>query len=246
MKKSALVLALAGVAAAQSSGVIGVFYPGAEGQTLLGSIISSDATKTTLAVACPTNAGSDNDCAMADVTVTVGPSTFHAEESFESTSVILDCQVTGTTAATCSETYVGPVGLLETDVSFLTAVSATFDTSITTTATTTTLAASEIIFIPVTLTTGLGDSSDNTAAASGSSGSAPTAASGSSGSAPTAQSTGSGGGSGTSSSGSSTTTSSTAVSTDQSSGSAPNKGDSWMLACAAAGTGLMGMLILFL
>ncbi len=41
MKKTGLALALAGVVAAQSSSVVNVFLPGADSQTLLGSIIKS-------------------------------------------------------------------------------------------------------------------------------------------------------------------------------------------------------------
>jgi hypothetical protein len=41
MKKAGLVLALAGIVAAQSSSVVNVFLPGADSQTLLGSIIKS-------------------------------------------------------------------------------------------------------------------------------------------------------------------------------------------------------------
>lgn len=41
MKKSAVVLAIAGVAAAQSPSVVTVFFPGADSQALLGSVITS-------------------------------------------------------------------------------------------------------------------------------------------------------------------------------------------------------------
>lgn len=41
MKTTGLALTLAGVAAAQSQSVISVFFPGADSQTLLGSVIKS-------------------------------------------------------------------------------------------------------------------------------------------------------------------------------------------------------------
>ncbi|KAJ9501350.1 hypothetical protein H2202_003144 [Exophiala xenobiotica] len=240
MKKAGLVLALAGVVAAQSSSVVNIFLPGADSQTLLGSIIKSDSSKTTMAIACPTDADSV-DCGFAGpITVTVGPSTFHAQESFESTSVVLDCKMTGTTAAMCAETFVGPAGLLATDISSLTASDASFDTSLTTTATTTTLASTDMAYIPITLTDSLGDDTTlSTTAASGASGSASTASgTGSSATQTTGSSSTTSGSSGTSSSGRASPSSDT--------NSGANRGDSRMLGCAAVGAGLVGLTIMLL
>lgn len=188
-----------------------------------------------MAVAC---AGTDDDaCGFTEaVTVTVGPSTFHAEEAFESTSVVLNCEVTGTTEAVCEETYVGPAALLATDLDSLTASDATINTAITTTAVTTTLSASEIVYIAVTLTSDLGNASSNTASESGSTASGSTAsATGSTTSSAT----------GSSDTGASSTTSSGSNS-GSSSGNAASRADSRWFAGAAAGTGLIGLMILLL
>ncbi|KAL6248376.1 hypothetical protein RBB50_004631 [Rhinocladiella similis] len=237
MKTTGLALTLAGVAAAQSQSVISVFFPGADSQTLLGSVIKSDSSKTTMAVACPSDAGS-TDCGIdGPITVTVGPSTFHAEESFESTSVVLDCTVSGTTAAACAETFVGPAGLIATDAPSLTNTEASFDTSITSTATSTTLGPTDMSYIPITLTDSLGDDS----------GLLTTASTGASGSSSTASST-----AGSSSSSSSATSSSSGTS-GTSSGSASPTGDSSngasgggfrMLTWSAMGAGLVGLTIM--
>lgn len=118
-----------------------------------------------MAVTCPSDADSGECGFVEPVTVTVGPSTFHAEESFETTSGVLDCTVTGTTAATCEETYIGPAGLIGTDIDSITASDATLNTQMTTAAVTTTLSPSEIAFIPVTITAFAGSDSGAGAAA---------------------------------------------------------------------------------
>ncbi|EXJ84769.1 hypothetical protein A1O3_05441 [Capronia epimyces CBS 606.96] len=233
MKKSMLALALAGIVAAQSS-VVSVFFPDSDEQALVGSIIHSDASKTTLAVSCPS--GEDqNSCGFADsITVTVGPSTFRAQESFESLTVELDCVITGTTAATCKETFVGPADLIDSDADGTSLVpasetAAAANTQITTTAITTTLASSDIAYIPVTITTGSG------ASGSGASSSASASAS-------AASATGSS--TATSTSGSSTSSGSATPSSNSNSGA--GKTDARLLALGATGAGFIGLIIALL
>ncbi|KIX04451.1 uncharacterized protein Z518_05319 [Rhinocladiella mackenziei CBS 650.93] len=229
----ALTLTLAGIVSAQSS-VVNIFFPGADQQTLVGSIIASDSSKTTMAVACPSDADTF-DCGLIEpITVTVGSSTFHAEESFETISVTLDCAVTGTTAATCEETYVGPAGLIETDIDSLTATDATINTQVTTTATTTTLSQTEIAFIPVTISAG---AVSNASAGTGATGSASTTAATGSSETQSADSA-----SGTSSSSSS----SGSATPPTESGNGAAKSGFRVLASTAAGAGLIGLTIALL
>ncbi|KIW21040.1 hypothetical protein PV08_01619 [Exophiala spinifera] len=263
MKTTGLALTLAGVAAAQSS-VVSIFFPAADPQTLLGSVIKSDSSKTTMAIACPTDADV-NDCGLdGPLTVTVGPSTFHVQETYESTSVIIDCKVSGTTAANCAETYVGPYGLIATETA-----TGSFDSSITSTVTSTTLGPTDITFMAITLTDSLGDDSgssttDSSGASSSSAAASATDASGasSSASASSAESSAessaatSAASSATSSSASSSATSgSSGTSGSSSSGSATptgssnngaSGGDSRMLALSAMGAGLVGCAMLLL
>ena len=195
-----------------------------------------------MVVACPSTA-SDTDCGLYEpVTVTVGPKTFHVSiaEPTDDVTVVLDCAIDGTTAATCAQTYVGPEDFLETDISVLTASDATSNTAITTSITSTVLAQSEISFIGVTLV----DSIDASAAAT----------TGASGTASTASSTGSASGSGTrTGSGSSTvsqtgssTASGTASSTASGTGNGAGRTDSRALTFSVLGAALLGLTALVL
>ena len=47
MKNPMLVATLASVVVAQSSGVVDVFFPGADGQTFIGSVITSVSSRST-------------------------------------------------------------------------------------------------------------------------------------------------------------------------------------------------------
>lgn len=197
------------------------------------NVFAQDASVTTMKLSCPD--GEDSvACGFAEpVTVTAGPSTFHAEEAFESISVVLDCQVTGTTEATCVETYVGPAGLIE-DMD-----SATDDpytnTDITTTTVTTVLSPSDMAWIPVTITAGGGSNSTTTH----SSGSAHTShASTTSGSSSTT------GGRQTSGTGSATANPTQSLAT--ASPNSANKADYRVLGWTAMGAGLMGLTIFWL
>lgn len=187
-----------------------------------------------MVVACPSSA-SDTDCGLFEpVTVTVGPQTFHVSiaETFDDITVVLDCAVDGTTAATCEQTYVGPEVYLETDISVLTASDATSNTAITTSVTSTVLAQSEISFIGITLV----DSIDTSGAAT----------TGASGTASTASSTGTGTRTG---SGSSTASQTGGPSTSSGTGAASASGtgtgngasrtDSHALAFSVFGAGLL-------
>ncbi|EXJ75302.1 uncharacterized protein A1O5_01998 [Cladophialophora psammophila CBS 110553] len=128
-----------------------------------------------MAISCPTNADM-TECGFGPdaVTITYGPSTFLAAETLDPLSLMLDCNLKGTTAATCTETYIGPADILDAVTATATDSSTATDTStkLITTTTTTVLSQSELVFIPVTITA-FGDSSSNT----GASGSASTAAS---------------------------------------------------------------------
>ncbi|EXJ94174.1 hypothetical protein A1O1_02567 [Capronia coronata CBS 617.96] len=241
MKSSAVAVILAGVVAAQSS-VVSIFFPDVDEQQLVGSIVSSDASKTTIAVSCPTGTD-DTDCGFADtLTVTVGPSTFRVEETFESLTVELECALTGTTAATCEETYVGPAYMIDSDQGDSAALTATalddINTQITTTAVTTTLSSTDIVFLPVTITAGPG--SGAVASASASASASPSASTASTTAAISPSTHG-----GTSSGGPSTTTSgSTTPSVDSNSGA--GKVDARLLAVSAAGVGLVGLIVTLL
>ena len=190
-----------------------------------------------MVVACPTDADS-NDCGFAEpITVTVGSSTFHAEESFETISVVLDCAVTGTTAATCEETYVGPADLLETDIGTLSATDVLTNTQLTTTAVTTTLSQSEIAFLPVTITAFAGSGASIGGGESGSAFASTSARTGSSSGTSTAPSL----------SRTSVATSSSAGSATSSSNSSGGSRDGpLVLALTAATAGLIGLTILLL
>ncbi|KIW63808.1 hypothetical protein PV04_08780 [Phialophora macrospora] len=179
---AAAALAFAGMVSAQSSSVISVFLPDTDQQTLVGSLVASDATKTTIAFGCP--AGEDSsDCGFGggQVTATFGSSTLVYSQTFDSLTLGLDCAVTGTTAATCAQTYIGPAGYLDSDTATddsLTATDASFDTQITTTVTTTALSASDITFVPITLTAFANNDASSTSAGTGASeGASPTTAS---------------------------------------------------------------------
>src|ERR1700761_6559768 len=100
-KRAAVALIFAGMANAQSSSVISVFFPDTDPQTLVGSLIASvcarcssvfcmthadlfqqDASKTTVAFGCPS--GTDpNECGFGtgQITATVGSSTLVATET---------------------------------------------------------------------------------------------------------------------------------------------------------------------
>lgn len=252
MKKSALALvfAAAAVSAQSSQSVIQVLYPGADNLTLLGSIIASDATATTLVLACTTSDPNDDDldsdaCGLPEpITMTTGPKTLYLEESFESLSVALDCVVSGTTAALCKETFVGPAAYLETSTSAAPLSASTTESGdgITTTTITTVLPQSEMVYAQVSLTTDLTTSTAGTAA----SGSAATAsATGFSGTL-VAGSTASGSGSSAVSGAASRTASSGSATPSSDSGNTASRGDFRMLAWSTAGAGLLGLSILLL
>ena len=187
-----------------------------------------------MVIQCPIGADPDNCGFPEPITVTVGPSTFRAEESFETLTAVVDCKVTGTTAALCEETYVGPADLIETDTDFLTATDASLNTQITTSAVTTALSQSDIAFIPVTITALAKSSASAGAGASESASTAPTTASGTQ----TTDST-----SGTS--GSSTSTGGSASPSNDSNNRA-SRGSSGMLALTAVSVWLTGLAIFIL
>ncbi|OAL40384.1 hypothetical protein AYO20_00120 [Fonsecaea nubica] len=232
MKKSALALAMATAVSAQTSSVVNVLIPGADEQTLMGSLIASDASKTTMAISCPSNADM-SECGFGPdaVTITFGPSTFKALETFDPLSLVLDCNVKGTTAVTCTETYIGPADVLNaqtaTDADALTATDT--DTQIITTTSVTVLSQSEIVFMPVTITA-FADSSDNTSAGT----------TGASGTESTATSTGSG------TSGTASNSASGSASATNDSNSGASVGATRWEFVSAVGAGLIGLTMMLL
>lgn len=206
-----------------------------------------DASQTTLVVACPTGSSEtatdlSAECAFDEpITVTVGPSTFYAEEAYESLSAIIDCKVDGTSAATCAASYVGPEYLLETDLSVLTASDFSTNTAITTSATTTVLSGTDIAFVPVTLTDDLGAA--ETGASAGASTASQTSTRGSGTSSGSSTATASGASRTGSATGSSATTSAT---TTAQSGNGAGRTDVRALAFTALGAGLLGLTALYL
>ncbi|ETI20866.1 hypothetical protein G647_07209 [Cladophialophora carrionii CBS 160.54] len=173
IRTAATALAFAGMVSAQSSSVISVFLPDTDQQTLVGSLVASDATKTTVAFGCP--AGEDSsDCGfgLGQVTATFGSSTLIYTQTLDLLTLGLDCAVTGTTAAVCAQTYIGPAGYLESDTATddsLTATDASFNTQLTTSVSTTALSASDIAFIPITLTAFPSNGASSTSAGTGAS-----------------------------------------------------------------------------
>ncbi|RVX75119.1 hypothetical protein B0A52_01396 [Exophiala mesophila] len=246
MKNPMLVATLASVVVAQSSGVVDVFFPGADGQTFIGSVITSDASQTTLAVTCPTETSdSDLGCGFDEpITVTVGPSTFHAEESFEGITAILECSLDGTTSALCAETYIGPAYLIDADVDDLTATDATTDTSLITTSTSTSLTGTDIVFIPVTLVSDLEGPAETGAGATTSTASQTGTTASNSGSGTTATTGTTGTTSATGSSTASATGADAAATT--SSGNGAGRADGSMLTLSGFGAGLLGLAALLL
>ncbi|EXJ55314.1 hypothetical protein A1O7_08241 [Cladophialophora yegresii CBS 114405] len=191
IRTAATALVFAGMVSAQTSSVISVFLPDTDQQSLVGSLVASDATKTTIAFGCPEGEDS-TECGfgLGQVTATFGSSTLVYTQTFDSLTLGLDCAVTGTTAAVCAQTYIGPAGYLESDTATddsLTATDASFNTQLTTSVSTTALSSSDIAFIPITLTafpsngassTSAGTSASQGASATRSSSSASATASG--------------------------------------------------------------------
>ncbi|KAF9735993.1 hypothetical protein PMIN06_002536 [Paraphaeosphaeria minitans] len=105
-------------AAAKATGpIVSVILPGADDQTLVGSIVDVKSALTTLAVTCPSGTDGD-DCGMPDggMTVTQGPktvamSTVMAEESGSPVMVNYGwaCSLDGTTKADCTYSAVASV-----------------------------------------------------------------------------------------------------------------------------------------
>lgn len=166
-------------------------------------------------------------------------------EALDGITAVLDCQIDGTTAATCDQTYIGPVSLLGDDQDSSTATDVTTtNTALTTLESTTTLEQSLIAFIPITLVDSI-----ESAAETGASGSASTAAntnsmaSTSGGSSSTAAQTG---GSSTASQTSGSSTASATASPSGNSDSGASKVQGGTLVLSAVGAGLMGLVAFFL
>ncbi|KAK5081648.1 hypothetical protein LTS08_001227 [Lithohypha guttulata] len=96
------------IAAAQSSttsGVTSFFFPLADQQPLVASVVAADSTANTLVVQCVSDLG-DLECGFpAPITITAGPSTLHVNPTgiYQALGE-LDCQLTGTSDAVCAIT----------------------------------------------------------------------------------------------------------------------------------------------
>lgn len=167
---------LAGEALAQSNTataqgpVVSVFLLDTDPQALVGSIVKSDSSKTTIALSCPEGESADECGFPSSVTIVAGPSTFRASITLDSVTADIGCKIHGSTvSAVCSETLTGPAGYFalggtasRADLSTETGTG----TSITTSSTSTTLHGSDISYYPVTITAGAGIASGTAEATS--------------------------------------------------------------------------------
>ncbi|KAG9229412.1 hypothetical protein BJ875DRAFT_445973 [Amylocarpus encephaloides] len=110
-------LSLLSVASTQST--VSLFVTGADEQSIVASIITSDATATTYSLACGAATGSSADCPIPiSFTFTQGPSTiayntaFEVEEDGLTASETMDfgCKITSTKTAACSVTLLMNLG----------------------------------------------------------------------------------------------------------------------------------------
>ncbi|MCJ1308463.1 hypothetical protein MMC25_002116 [Agyrium rufum] len=125
------------IASVIAQSTIQVFIPGFDLQPLVGSIVASDTAATTYAIACSPGTQSDECGVPGTITLTEGPSTLAYTFSYDSMVAGVSCKLSGTTEADClgtaSGASVGTDSLLSTQ-----------------------LQASEITFIPLTITAGAG------------------------------------------------------------------------------------------
>jgi hypothetical protein len=106
-------------------------------------LAAQDASKTTVAFGCPS--GTDpSECGFGTgiVTATFGPSTLVVTDIDAGLTATLNCAVEGVTAATCTQTYIGPADFL--GEATATAETTVTNTAITTIVTTTTLGPSDM------------------------------------------------------------------------------------------------------
>ncbi|KAF2759089.1 hypothetical protein EJ05DRAFT_499513 [Pseudovirgaria hyperparasitica] len=156
MKSFATLALLSGIAIAQSTTVDVFLLP----PNYSASVVTVDATATTMVLSCPTDAPEDPDefdgCYADAFTVTAGPELFYAEftEAFgeESNSIpvvtaTISCSIGGTTTASCDQTMIGTV-----------------EGEVLTTSFATEYSSGELVFSPATVTAG----ADKLSAATGS------------------------------------------------------------------------------
>lgn len=194
---------------AQATGSIyKVLLPGADSQTLLGSIVAVQSSLTTIAVACPSGTDSD-DCGMPDggMKITQGSATMVASTVIaeESDPVVVtygwECSIGGTTSAECVYSATASVtGSL--DPSMLSSINA----QMTATTTTTKLNEQDLstALMPVTITAGAEKLKDSASVSASGSASGSASASSATGSAKGSASASGSGSASVSGSGSST------------------------------------------
>lgn len=180
--KSTVLLALVGLAAAQTATVVDLFLLGFDGTGLVGSVIASDASATTYSVTCAastTAAASaaasmidfdSSECGVPDdFTITQGPATVAYTYSYtdfggvasssvvDSGLLVLACDITSSTIGVCSATGVDVAG------------GSTDSEAQTVTASGGSVSGTPFSALPVTITAGLAAQTGSTAAQTGSS-----------------------------------------------------------------------------
>ncbi|KAL4891185.1 hypothetical protein BDV59DRAFT_182717 [Aspergillus ambiguus] len=97
-------LAMAVMVAAEKNLVTTMFVFNADPQSLVASVVSSDAAATTYSINCPTGTDS-NDCGMGPgMTLIAGPkTTYKMDEADINLHKTVTCSVAGTTSAVCNE-----------------------------------------------------------------------------------------------------------------------------------------------
>jgi len=151
MYKSTLVLALLSITSAQSTTSLLLIGFGQQG--IVASIVGSDSTATTFALACG-NPDSDDCGVPTSFTFTQGPSTIHYDyhntDDGSNESIDLGCMITSSDHGICSGSMVGNFDGTSTSTSYTTSIS--------------TGASNYLQYLPVTITAGAAGSSASTAA----------------------------------------------------------------------------------
>jgi hypothetical protein len=139
-------LALVGAASAQST--VQLFLIDTDPQSLVASIVASDATATTYQVQCPSNALGEDCGYPSPITVVEGPKTVSYSVSLDGFALDFHCDMSGTTEAACSMSMGGESA---------NSPGSSFET----------LTGTDISFLPVVVTAGGGAAAASTAPASG-------------------------------------------------------------------------------
>lgn len=137
-------------------------------------------------IGCDQIPGNEDDTCnyFSGFTVINGPSTFEAGYGYGGTNMTMGCEIIGSTTATCSQEITALEYMQTADSPMVTETQPDIDTTaLTTSATTTTLASSELSWYPVTITAGALKTGDEAAAGSSTTGSGAASSTGSASSA---------------------------------------------------------------